>query len=199
MPARTFMRALTAALGLGSILTSTQAHAQSTHTISIGAEYVYTRTNVLPGCDCISLQGGAVQVQYGLTRHFAVLGDLAVGHKSGITPDGYTLTQTTYTAGIRYLLTNPAARARPFAEITLGGANAAGSLSPANSGIGGSGNAFAFQAGGGLQLHLRGRFTLQPIEAQYLLTTFSNTGANVQNDLRISSGFVLKLGRGTPK
>jgi len=35
--------------------------------------------------------------------------------------------------------------------------------------------------------------SLVPVEADYLLTTFSNTENNRQNDLRFSAGFVIRL------
>jgi opacity protein-like surface antigen len=86
------------------------------------------------------------------------------------------------------------ARLRPFADVALGGAYAGGSLSPANSGIGGSADAFAFQAGGGLQLRLSSRWMLQPVQAEYLMTTFSNNGSNRQNDLRLGTGLMVRFG-----
>ena len=171
------------------------ASAQHTRPFDLGATYTYTRTNILPGCSCVSLNGGSAEAQYRFTRHLAALADFSAGQRSGITPDGYSLTQFTYTAGLRYFPLRPAARLRPFAEASIGGAHAGGTLSPSRSGVGGSSNAFALQAGGGLQVRVGHRITLQPIQADYLFTTFSNTMNNRQNDLRLSSGILFRLGR----
>jgi len=171
------------------------AAAQNDHAVSVGADYTYVRTNVLPGCSCFSLSGGSAQIQVNLAPHLAGIGDVTLTHKAGITADNYTLTQLTYTGGVRVRPFAPHARLRPFAEIMLGGASSFGTLSPASSGVGGASNAFAFESGGGIELRLSPRISLLPVEADYLMTTFSNTANNRQNDLRLSAGFVIRLSR----
>jgi len=171
------------------------AAAQSDHAVSVGADYTYVRTNVLPGCSCFSLSGGGAQIQVSLTPHLAGIGDVTLTHKAGITADNYTLIQLIYTGGVRVRPFAPRARLRPFVEIMLGGASSFGTLSPACSGVGGASNAFAFEPGGGIALRLSPRVSLLPVEADYLMTTFSNTANNRQNDLRLSAGIVIRLSR----
>jgi hypothetical protein len=175
-----------------SLLLATVSAVAQNHPLDIGAGYTYTRTNLVPGCACFSLQGGRVDLQLGLTRHFAVIANFDAGTQSGITPDNYKLTQLTYTVGGRY---SPFSEKRwsPFGDALIGGAHALGTLSPGNNGIGNSSNAIAFRAGGGLTLRLAPRLRLVPVQADYLLTNFSNGAANRQNDLQLSAGLLFRL------
>lgn len=168
--------------------------AQQSHSIDIGANYTYVHTNLLPGCDCFNTYGGSGEVQFGLSRHLALLGDVTATHQGDITRDHYSLTQTTFTAGLRYFPFLPQTRLRPFSDLLLGGAHASGSLAPGNTGEGSS-TTFAFQTGGGLQLRLNHRWTFVPVQAEYLLTTFGNGADNHQNDLRLSVGAAFHFGK----
>jgi outer membrane immunogenic protein len=180
------------AIALALFASSQTSLAQTDHYIAVGANYTYVRTNVLPGCSCVNMNGGGAQVEYGFRPHLALLGDFTATHSGGITSEGYDLTQFTFAGGVRY---RPALGLRllhPFGDLLFGGAHTTGSLSPDNTGYGGS-TAFAFQTGGGVELRLSHRLTLVPIQADYLLTTFSNGADNHQNDLRISAGLLFRL------
>jgi outer membrane immunogenic protein len=170
------------------------ATAQQDHPLAIGANYTYVRTNVVPGCDCFNMNGGGAQIEYGLRPHLSLLGDFTATHQGTITPDRYDLTQFTFAGGIRYHPALSFHRIQPFGDLLFGVAHTTGSLSPSNTGFGSS-TAFAFQTGGGVELRLSKRWTLVPVQADYLLTTFSNGADNHQNDLRISAGLLLRLRR----
>jgi outer membrane immunogenic protein len=166
--------------------------AQQEHPLSIGANYTYERTNVVPGCDCFSMNGGGAQVEYGLRPHLSLLGDFTATHQGGITPDNYDLTQFIFAGGIRYRPALSFHHIQPFGDLLFGAAHSTGSLSPDNTGFGSS-TAFAFQTGGGVELRLNRRWTLVPVQADYLLTTFSNGADDHQNDLRISAGIMVRI------
>lgn len=168
------------------------ASAQQEHPVSIGVNYAYVRTNLLPGCNCFGLNGGGAEVQYGLGRRLAVLGDVTATHSGGITINHYDLTQVTYAGGLRYFPPS-SRRLHPFGDVLFGGAHTSGSLSPDATGHGGA-NAFAFETGGGLGITIGHRWTLVPVRATYLLTTFSNGYDDRQNDLRLSAGIRVRLG-----
>jgi len=171
--------------------------ASQSHPIEIGASYTYLHTNILPGCNCFSLNGGDLQMTLGLRPGLQAVGEAGAAHRGGITPDGYAITQVDYTFGLRY---SPLRRtkAQPFAEALFGGAHALGSLSPGNNAIGGTSNAVAFVAGGGFALHLGRGFLLQPARIDYELTTFHNGQANRQNDLRLATGVLYRFGAVRP-
>ena len=182
-------------LGTGFLLalTTTLASAQSSHSLAIGANYTYVRTNILPGCECFSLNGGGAQVQLGMTSRISLLADVTLTHAGGITPDGYDLGQVSYTFGPRIWVRSPGARLRPFGEIKVGAAHDFGTLSPSRTGVGGGSNAFAFETGGGVEVRLGRRVSLVPVEANYLLTTFHNGFGDRQNDLRLSGGVLFRI------
>jgi hypothetical protein len=117
-------------------------------------------------------------VQYSLRQHFALLADVTATHRGDITTNRYDLTQVTYAGGLRYFPLTSSRQLHPFGDLLLGGANA-----------------FSFQTGGGLTLPAGQRWTLVPVRAEYLLTTFSNGSDNHQNDLRLSAGVLFRLGR----
>ena len=180
------------AMGVCFLAFSFPVAAQSAHPISLGAGYTYVRTNILPGCNCTSLQGGVAQLQYSFVPHFAALADFTAVHGSGITPDSYSLTQFAYTFGVRYWPAKPGTRLSPFAEALGGVAHASGTLSPASTGLGSS-TAGAFQTGGGLDVKLSDRFTIVPAEIDYLMTTFNNGALNRQNDFKFVAGVRFQL------
>ena len=166
---------------------ASMASAQEKHSLSVGVDYTYVRTNILPGCNCVSLQGGGTQAQLQLNPRLALLAELTVTHKDGITSDGYSLTQLVYTAGSRVFLGPTKSRWQPFGEVKFGATHAFGTLAPSRTGYGGA-NALAFEAGGGISVRLSPRLALLPFRADYLLTNFNNNRQNDQNDLRLSAG-----------
>jgi len=167
--------------------------AQQERSLSVGLGYTYVRTNLVPGCNCFGLQGGGAELQYRFRPHLALLADLTATHRGDITASHYDLTQVTYAGGLRYFPPGSSKHLRLFADVLLGGAHTSGSLSPEKTGFGGA-NAFSFQTGGGLTIPLASRWTLVPVRAEYLLTTFSNGSEDHQNDLRLSTGVRFRFG-----
>jgi len=166
--------------------------AQQGRSLSVGVNYSYVRTNLVPDCNCFGMQGGGAELQYRFRPHLALLADFTATHRGDITASHYDLTQVTYAGGLRYFPPGPSRHLRLFADVLLGGAHASGSLSPAKTGFG-SANAFSFQTGGGVSIPLASRWTLVPVRAEYLLTTFSNGSEDHQNDLRLSAGVRFRL------
>jgi outer membrane immunogenic protein len=169
-----------------SVLANHAALAQK-GSITTDAAFQVDRSNLVVGCNCFRLYGGAAELQFGVAEHMSVLGSVAAERQTSLTPDGYGLTQSTYLAGLRLFPLAGPGKLRPFGDVALGLAHAGGSLSPAKTGYGSS-NAFAMELGGGAELRLSQHWVLVPVEADYLLTTFSNGGTNRQNQLRLSAG-----------
>ena len=172
---------------------SLSLEAQQGHSVSVGVNYTYVRTNLVPSCNCFHLNGGGAEVQVDLRSRLSLVGDLTATHAGDITANHYDLTQITYIGGLRY---STALRRHllPFGDVLVGGAHTSGTLSPGVTGFGSS-NAFAFQTGGGLGVPLGERWTLVPFRAAYMLTTFSNGQADRQNDLRLSAGLRFRLSK----
>jgi opacity protein-like surface antigen len=81
-------------------------------------------------------------------------------------------------------------RITPFGEALFGVAHAGASIA---GGSLGSQNAFAMTLGGGVDYRLTNRFSIRPLQVDYLLTRFpEGTGSNqTQNNLRASTGILI--------
>ena len=160
-------------------------------------EYNYVRSNAPPAqCDCFSLNGGSLSIAQPMgAGNLAAFFDVSVVHGAGISSSGYDLTLTSLTSGLRYRpLLKP--RWSPFGQVSIGVANATGSLGEGNTpAASDSPLNFASLVGGGLDYRLRGRWSLRLIDADYLLTRSSNGVNDHQNSLRLGAGIVLRLGK----
>jgi len=167
------------------------ASAQSPGRFAVGADYNFVHANAPPGeCGCFNLNGGDVWVGWHLTDHISVVGQGAVQHAKDI--DGTTagLTLTSFLAGPRVNF-HTTHRFTPFAQGLFGIAHATGSLTPSSTtGLLASANAFAFEAGGGLDFTLTRSFSLRAIQADYFYTRFENGVNQRQNNLRLSAGLI---------
>ena len=157
----------------------------------LAATYSYLRSNAPPGsCACFNLNGGSGTFAWPLGGHgFALAGDVTVAHAGGISAGGYGLTLSSYTAGVRYTPPLGHSPLQLYGQALAGLAHGSGSLVQAED----AGAAFALNAGGGVTLQASRRFSVRLAEADYLLTTFDNGSNNHQNNLRISSGLVLRF------
>jgi hypothetical protein len=79
----------------------------------------------------------------------------------------------------------------PFAEALFGTAHGNANLFQTVN----SHNAFATALGGGFDYRISHRFSLRPVELDYLLTRFPEalTGRDTQNNLRVSTGIVFRF------
>jgi hypothetical protein len=138
--------------------------------------------------DAFWMQGGgidlAAQYRHGWSAVVALNGEHASGIGSGI-----DLSQLTFLAGPRFTL--PLAKSkgpRLFVETLLGDAHAFNTTLPAGSGTTSSADAFALQAGGGVNWDLNRRFGLRIFQIDYERATLPNNGSNTQNNLRLAFG-----------
>ena len=66
-------------------------------------------------------------------------------------------------------------------------------LLPGRRGPAGATTDFAMIAGGGLDIPISRHIAIRPIEADHLLTRLPNGGNNVENNLRLSAGLVIRI------
>jgi len=167
------------------------------HQTEVAVEYSYLRANAPPAqCDCFSLNGGSISLAQPIrSGRFAFVFDTTISHGSEIGTGGYDLTLAAFTGGVRYRPL-PRARWNPFGEVLVGAAHASGSLvegpTPAASD---PTLVFASTIGGGLDRRLTKSWSLRIIEADYLLTTYTNRVNDHQNSLRISVGAAYHFGK----
>jgi outer membrane immunogenic protein len=185
-----FLAAMFFVAGISSQAQSgTQREAASRPELAV--EYNYVHSNAPPGeCGCINLNGGSANFAWPLHHwQLSLVGDVGAVHAGSITNQGYDLTLSTYTAGLRYSPRLRRWHLRPWAQLLIGGAHASGSLVE-GSGSSTGGGAFASLVGGGVDVRMSPRFSIRAFEAEYLVTTFNNGGNDHQNNLRIGAGVV---------
>jgi peptidoglycan-associated lipoprotein len=156
--------------------------------------YTYVHSNAPPGgCSCFNLNGGSASFAWPIaSSRFAAVGDVTAVYAGAVSANNFSLTLSAYTAGVRYLPRLNRWPVQPFGQVLLGMAHSSGSLVQGQYSMAtNAAAAFAANAGGGLDLPLKGRISLRLIEADYLLTTIDNGSNNHQNNLRISGGVVL--------
>ena len=182
--------------------------------IFVGYSYLRAVPEDANGNRLVDLNGGSASVALNLSRYFAIAADLGGyddtrlrlagpgANPPGVVDSGGSV--FTYLLGPRLSFRNHS-RVTPFAQVLFGAAHA-GEVTI--SGCTGSSctplpaqTAFALTAGGGFDIRLARHISIRAIQAEYLMTRFSDptTGAgNTQNDVRLSTGLLFRLGGYTP-
>jgi outer membrane immunogenic protein len=162
------------------LMTTAASRAQDTPAAEVSASYSYLRFGLSNG---VNQNGASVSVAGNFNHWLGLAADVGGYHKS---QGGVTFNTYTYMGGPRFSY-RKSGRVVPFAQVLFGGAR--GSLS----GFGGSGtgNGFAYSAGGGVDLGLTRHLALRP-QLDYIGMRFS--GNNV-NTARGSIGIVFRFGK----
>ena len=176
----------------------------------MGYTYLRAVPSLTAGNRLMWLNGGSTSIAFNLNRYLGLVGDFggynetrlllatgnpptAVGTYQPVA-DG---TVFTYMAGPR-LSYRKFDRVTPFAQVLFGGIRAsAEAICKACTPLLPVENAFAMTAGGGLDIRVHHRFSIRIVQAEYLMTRFEDldTGNKaLQNDVRLSSGIVLRFG-----
>ena len=148
-----------------------------------------------------SLNGGSASVAFHPTGWLGIVGD--VGGYEGAT--GLNGSMWTYLCGPRVSIHE--GRITPFVQTLFGGAHTSadpplnvGALARPvrEAGVAGGGefassNSFAMTAGGGLDVNATAHLSIRLIQAEYLLTEFTDGIHNRQNNARVSAGLVLQF------
>lgn len=164
--------------------------AQETPKVDVFAGYSYVRENPGPmSGDSFSLNGGSASVTYHLRDWVSAVADFGGYHNGNILGTGVDGTLSTYLFGPR-ISYRSYRHFTPFAEALFGAAHEGAGLA---GGASGSQNAFAMAIGGGVDYRINNRFSLRPLQVDYLMTRFAEGTPNnqTQNNLRASTGIVI--------
>lgn len=182
--------------------------------IFLGYSYLRAAPELASGNRLVDLNGGSASIAFNLSRYLAIAADFG-GYDDtrlrlagpGANPPSVADSSGsafTYLFGPRLSFRNHS-RITPFAQVLLGAAHAGkvtlssctgSSCTPLP-----AQTAFALTAGGGFDIRLVRHISIRAIQAEYLMTRFSDptTGAgNTQNDLRLSAGLLFRLGGHAP-
>jgi hypothetical protein len=160
------------------------ASAQDVPKLDIFAGYSYFRVNPsTSGIGSFDLNGGSASVAYNANHWLSGVADFGGYHANHILGTGLDGTLSTYLFGPRVSYRH-SDRFTPFGQVLFGVAHI-GSGSSSN-------NAFATTVGGGVDVKVAQRFSLRPVQVDYVLTRFNElgSGAQSQNNLRVSTGVV---------
>ncbi len=181
--------------------------------VDLGIVYSYVRAvpTDAAGNRMVWLNGGSTSINFHLNRHLGIVGDfggyadsrLRLGSSSNAAVMNASGNAFTYLLGPRILFGNQG-RFTPFAQALFGAVHASAVTLPSGCTSGGctplpSENAFAMTAGGGLDWNLSRHFGIRVVQAEYLmtrLTDISSGSTGTQNDMRLSTGIVFRMGGG---
>lgn len=188
---------------MGAIFTAAShpAHAQgtsSTGNVSMALTYAASHSNHIDGTE-FWLQGGSLSTNAQFYRGLGIAASATGFHSGGDTVHA-PLDLFTIAFGPSYTV-EAGRHLSVFGEALLGEAHGFHSVFSTGSGplpslvygTTDSANALALQTGGALDLRLRGHLAIRIVQVSYLRTQLPNGGSNLQQNLGIAAGFVLRL------
>ena len=181
--------ALTVAISAQTVPSQRAGGAGELPVVELALDYTYLHANAPPGaCGCFSLNGGSGAAAVNLAHGLSIVGDLSAAHASSVNGTNQNLTLFNYLFGLRYSWRGRSAAFTPYGQFLLGGSREYSNEAPVR-----SMNALVFSTGGGVNARLTRRLGLNIAEADWLHSELPN-GVNArQNDLRISSGVILRF------
>jgi outer membrane protein OmpA-like peptidoglycan-associated protein len=175
----------------------------------IGYSYLRAVPSITASNRLVWLNGGSTSLAYNFNRYVGIVGDFGGFADSELNLTGTSSSHAvdssgkvfTYLVGPRFSYRKHD-RVTPFAQVLVGAAHASAvtlstctdvcQLLPSES-------SFAVTAGLGLDVRVRRHLAIRVVQAEYLMTRFEDrtTGETaMQNDIRLSSGIVLRFGGG---
>ena len=119
------------------------------------------------------------------SNQYSAVFDATIERASGISAGDFGLTLSVFTLGLRYGPW-PNSTWSPFGEVLLGASHASGSLVEGDTPAAhDAALKFASNIGGGIYYWLNSNWSIRVLEAEYLLTTYSNRTNDHQNNLRL--------------
>lgn len=185
-------------LMVASLLVASPALAQNdedetvTPQAEVYAGYYYVRFNVsvngnpFPVAAGFNGNGGGGQLEYNVTSWLGIVGDFAGYHVSAQPGVG----AFSYLFGPRINFRRKRQTTMPFVHVLLGGLDANGNI-----GRVGSQTTFALTVGGGLDVKVSPSVAIRPVQAEYLMTRFTDGLSNRQDNFRFGAGVVFRFGQ----
>lgn len=171
-------------------------------------------TSGTSGNRMVGLNGGEASIAFNFNRYIGIVGDFSGYDDSQLLLTGTGANQPLtvnasgtvfpYLFGPKFSFRNDS-RITPFVQVLAGGVHASAVTVANCAGTGCSPlpvqNAFAMTAGGGIDIRLTRLFSLRAVQAEYMMTRFPSVpsgASSSQNDLRLSSGLVMRFGGSEP-
>jgi hypothetical protein len=170
--------------------------------VDVAVTYDALRTNHVTSAT-FWMQGRAVELQARFYHGLGMAARVEGEHAGPQTTTAVPLNLETAVFGPRYTTATRSGRYSFFGEALVGESNGfrslfsegSGPVGSVNAGTTSSSNALAVETGGGFDIRLSRRVALRAIQASYLRTQFPNSTTNVQNNLSLGAGLVLRFGK----
>lgn len=178
----------------------------------LGYSYLRAMPTMEAGNRLVYLHGGSASMAFNFNRYLGIVADVGAftnsqmrftgAYTSTIDVDNQNVAVITYLFGPRFSFRHD--RVTPFFQFLFGGMHA-NQVSIANCTFScillPDETTFAETAGGGLDIRVRRHLALRIVQAEYLMTRFtdySTSETGMQNDMRLSSGLVFRFGGNPP-
>ena len=161
--------------------------------LELATTYNEMRSNTVGGSS-FWIKGGSAEIHGSLPRGIGVVADIAGQHTANINSSGIGLDLVTATFGPRYTWAPGRSRYALFGEGQVGEAFAFNSLFPSTTGPQTSNSSLAIKTGGGMNVKLSHHLALRAFDAYWVRTQLPNATANVQNNLQMGAGLVVRFG-----
>jgi hypothetical protein len=177
-----------------SVAGSLRMHAQQPGRLDLAATYIAERSLAANSSQNFWMQGGSIELGANVWRGLGIAADVAGTNAGSIGSSGVPLSLVTIAFGPRYRW-HADKRLSLYGEGLIGEADGFRSLFPGQAGSQSSANSFALQTGGGIDYKLSNRFAIRVLDAAWLRTQLPNSTDNVQNNVRLGAGVVLRFAR----
>jgi hypothetical protein len=183
---------IVALLGLGTPLASGQNTAPPS--VELALTFSAQRSLQVNTTQNFWAEGAAAEIGVDAFRGFGIAANFTGARTSNIGTTGTALSLVTVTFGPRYRW-HDGHRLSLYGEGLVGEANAFSSLFPSTFGAQTDANALATQVGGGVDLRLSHHVAVRALEASWLRTQFPNSTSDIQNNLLLGAGIVIRAGK----
>jgi outer membrane immunogenic protein len=160
-----------------------------TSAMELGFDYTYLHANAPPAqCGCFSMNGGGGNLVFNMPRGVSLVADLQATHANRINGTTQNISIFNYLFGPRYSYRSTS-RFTPYGQVLAGGSEELSNYVFVQ-----NRNAFAISAGGGASRALTSHLAWSIVEVDYIYSRLPNAVNDHQNDLRVSTGIVLRFG-----
>lgn len=169
-----------------------QGHHWTGQEVDFAFTYVPMRSNQTSTAEFWS-QGAGFELSSDFYRGFGLAIDINGSHVNNINGTGVNLNTVNSVFGPRYAWAPHSHRYSAFGQALVGESHGFDSVFTNPAGAQTSASSLALEVGGGFDLNVGRHLAVRPVQANWLRTQFDNGNTDVQNNLRLGAGVVLRL------
>lgn len=160
--------------------------------LDVAFTYNATRSQTI-GSTVFWMQGAGMQIEGRFYRGLGAVADVTGAHIAAIGSTTVGLDLVTATFGPRYTWTLRQGKIAVFGQALAGTGIGFNSVFPGAAGASSTSFNLAVKTGGGMNVELSPHVALRAFEADWVRTELPNAGSNVQNNLQLGAGIVIRI------